>query len=69
MSKVKEKWQTYLSQIPGMPAQVASPVEEPDDASNDMVAVLDELPKAVASTLPTRAYAPIITMTLSPPCS
>jgi len=49
MSKVKEKWQTYLSQIPGMPAQVASPVEEPDDASNDMVAVLDELPKAVAS--------------------
>jgi hypothetical protein len=49
MSKVKDKWQAYLEQLPDMPTRALAPREEPDDGDNDMQATLDKLPASLAA--------------------
>jgi len=49
MSKVKDKWQAYLEQLPEMPTRVLAPQEEPDDGDNEMQATLDKLPASLAA--------------------
>jgi hypothetical protein len=48
MSKIKEKWQAYVEQLPGMSARMPLPADEPDDESVDMAAVLGEMPTELA---------------------